>query len=114
MLLDENLDHALRGFLGQHEVVTAAYMGWSGLKNGDLLRAADESGIDVLLTGDRTLNKEQNLAGFRLAVVAVPAVELPILKNSLHQIIAAIDRASPGSFQAVECGAFSRKKPSGG
>ena len=40
VLLDENLDHALRLLLGQHEVVTAAYMGWAGLKNGELLRAA--------------------------------------------------------------------------
>lgn len=27
VLLDENLDHALRHLLGSHEVVTAAYMG---------------------------------------------------------------------------------------
>ena len=38
VLLDENLDHALRTLLGRHEVVTAAYMGWAGLNNGELLR----------------------------------------------------------------------------
>jgi hypothetical protein len=30
--------------------VTAAYMGWAGLKNGDLLKVAESKGIDVLLT----------------------------------------------------------------
>jgi uncharacterized protein (DUF433 family) len=32
VLLDENLDHALRKLLGRHEVVTTAYMGWAGLR----------------------------------------------------------------------------------
>lgn len=32
VLLDENLDHGLRTLLGQHDVVTVTYMGWTGLK----------------------------------------------------------------------------------
>ena len=54
VLLDENLDHALRKLLGPHEVVTVTYMGWTSLQNGALLRAAEESGMDVLLTGDQS------------------------------------------------------------
>ena len=110
VLLDENLDHALRALLGPHEVVTAAYMCWAGLKNGELLRVAEESGFEVLLTGDQTLNQEQNLAGRRLAVVALSAIQLPIIKGNLPAIVAAIEKAAPGSFQVVECGAFSREK----
>jgi len=110
VLLDENLDHALRTLLGRHDVDPAAYMGWSGLNNGELLRAADENGIDVLLTGDQTLNHEQNLAGRRLAVVALSAIQLPIIKSNLPAIVAAIENSAPGSFQLVECGTFSRKK----
>ena len=41
------------------------------------------------------------------------AIQLPIIKNSLDAIAAAIDSATPGSFQIVECGTFSRKKPDG-
>jgi hypothetical protein len=109
VLLDENLDHALRTLLGHREVVTVAYMGWAGLKNGELLRAAEDNGIDVLLTGDQTLTYEQNLAGRRLAVVALSAIKLPIIKHYLAEIIAALDNAAPGSFQSVECGTFHRK-----
>jgi hypothetical protein len=50
------------------------------------------------------------LAGRRLAIVAVSSVEWRILKDFLPQIVAALDNAEPGSFQAVDCGAFSRKK----
>lgn len=109
VLLDENLDHALRKLLGEHEVVTVSYMGWAGIQNGALLRAAEESGIDVLLTGDQTLRYEQNLTGRRLAIVALSVIRLPILKENLPRIIDAIEKAVPGSFQAVDCGAFSRR-----
>jgi len=112
VLLDENLDHALRKLLGPHEIVTVTYMGWAGLKNGELLRVAEDSTIDVLLTGDQTLIHEQNLSGRRLATVALSAIRLPIIRQHLPKIVAAIDAAVPGSFQAVQCGTFDRKKPS--
>jgi len=108
VLLDENLDHALRKMLGNHEVFTTSYKGWAGLQNGKLLRAAEDGGIEVLLTGDQTLHSEQNLRGRRLAVVALSAIQLPIIKESLPQIIAAIDAATPGSYQFVVCGYFNR------
>ena len=111
VLLDENLDHALRKLLERHEVVTAAYMGWAGLQNGDLLKAAEDNGIDVLLTGDQTLSYEQNLSGTRLAVIALSAIQLPIIKTNLPAILVAMENATPGSFQTVDCGIFSRKKP---
>ncbi len=110
VLLDENLDHALRKLLGQHEVVTVTFMGWAGLKNGELLRAPENAGVQVLLTGDRTLNYEQNLAGRCLAVVVLSAIQLPIIKQNLAMIIAALNDATPGSCQNVDIGTFSRKK----
>lgn len=109
VLLDENLDHALRKLLSTHEVITASYMGWAGLQNGALLRAAEASGVGVLLTGDQTLYYEQNLTGRRLAIVALSAIRLPILKVYIPEILAAIDRATPGSYELVDCGTFSRK-----
>jgi hypothetical protein len=111
VLLDENLDHALRKLLGPHDVSTVTYMGWAGLKNGELLQAAEDDGFAVFLTGDQTLAQEQNLAGRRLAVVALSAIQLPVIRESLAKVIAAIDSAAPGSFQLVECGIFSRRKP---
>ena len=110
VLLDENLDHALRKLLGPHEVITVTYMGWAGLQNGALLRAAEDNRFDLLLTGDQTLYFEQSLIGRRLAIVALTAIQLPVLKENLPKIIAAIEAAAPGSFQAVDCGTFSRKR----
>lgn len=113
VLFDHNLPHKLRTSLdtiGDHEIATASYMGWGDLTNGELLRTAEESGIEVLVTGDQSLLYEQNLSGRRLAIVALSTNNWPIVKNYLPQILAAIDSAVPGSFQAVDCGTFSRKK----
>jgi predicted nuclease of predicted toxin-antitoxin system len=110
VLLDEHLDHALRKLLKGHDVVTVSFMGWAGLKNGELLQAAEDSGIDVLITGDRTLSQEQNLRGRKIAIVVLSAIQLPIIRKNLSTVTAALDRATPGSFQAVDCGTFSRKK----
>ncbi len=87
-------------------------MGWEGLKNGSLLRAAEDDRFDVLLTGDQTLTYEQNMTGRRLAVIALSCLEWRIIRDHLPKILAAVDRARPGSFEAVDCGTFSRKKSS--
>lgn len=96
--------------LGEHEVFTVSYKGWSGLKNGDLLRTAESDGIEVFLTGDQTLPYEQNLTARKIAIVSLSSVEWDILKHHLSLLIAAIDNAQPGSFQAIDCGKFTRKK----
>jgi predicted nuclease of predicted toxin-antitoxin system len=116
VLFDHNLPHKLRtslDTLGKHEIVTASYMGWGDLTNGELLRTAEESGMDVLVTGDQSLLCEQNFTGRRLAIVALSTNNWPIVKNYLPRILAAIDSAIPGSFQAVECGTFNRKNLGG-
>ena len=114
VLFDHNLPHKLRTDLaafGKHEIVTTSYMGWAELKNGELLRTAEENGLEVFVTGDKSLVNEQNLAGRRLAIVALSANNWPIIKHHFSLILAAIDSAVPGSLQAVDCGRFSRKKP---
>ncbi len=113
VLLDHNLPHKLRAILasqGSHDVFTASYMGWGGLQNGELLRAAEENGIDVLVTGDGTLRYEQNLTGRRLAIIALSANNWPLVRECAAQIQSAIDQARPGSFRLLDCGDFSRKR----
>ncbi len=81
VLFDHNLPHKLRTSLDplrKHEIVTASYMGWGDLKNGELLRIAEESGFEVLVTGDQGLLYEQNLTGRKLAIVALSKNNWPI------------------------------------
>jgi len=97
------------------QTVTAAYAGFAGLKNGELLKAAADAGFDVLVTGDKTLQYEQNLSGGKIALVSLSANGWRIIEPHVAKILAAVDDAVPGSFVRVECGAFSRRraKPEG-
>ena len=113
VLLDHNLPHKLRTGLtavGSHEIVTASYMGWGELKNGELLRAAEQNSFEVFITGDQSLAHEQNLSRGRLAIVALSANNWPIIKNHIPRIHAASDATTPGSVRTVEGGTFSRKR----
>jgi hypothetical protein len=69
VLFDQNVPRPLVRFLGAHDVKRAAELGWSNLRNGALLSAADAAGFDVLLTGDKTIRHEQNMSGREVAVV---------------------------------------------
>jgi len=72
VLLDESLPRRLKFELEEHEVSTVPEMGWSGTKNGQLLRLAEQD-FEVFITMDRHLQDQQNLAGLRLGVVVLRA-----------------------------------------
>lgn len=110
ILLDENIPHDLRPFLRHHETFTAAYLGWAGLKNGELLDAAEKALFDVLVTGDLSLQYQQNMSRRRVAIVSLSAVSWPVIEPHAGKIVKAVDEATPGSFVRVECGIFVRKK----
>ena len=69
VLLDENMPHKLRRHLAKHETVTAVYAGFGGRRNGALLSAAEAAGFDVVVTGDLSLQYQQNLSSRKLAIV---------------------------------------------
>ena len=73
LLLDESLPRQLAAELGDHQVTTVVQQGWAGLGNGELLRRGAAEGFDVLLTGDRNIRYQQNIAKFTIAVVVVAA-----------------------------------------
>lgn len=70
ILFDENVDRRLRRELPGFEVKTVPEMGWAGTVNGELLTLADAS-FDVLITADRNLRHQQNLAQLRRITIII-------------------------------------------
>ena len=64
-------------------------MGWGGLQNGDLLAQAEVS-FDLLITTDKNLPYQQNLAKRNLSAIIIPSNRIRILKPLLPQIEAVI------------------------
>ncbi|HJU10371.1 MAG TPA: DUF5615 family PIN-like protein [Candidatus Binataceae bacterium] len=115
ILLDHNIPHRLRTnlqALSRHVIVTASYLGWGALSNGELLLRAKQEGFEVFVTGDQGIIHQQNAIGRRLAVIALSTNNWPIIRSHLSTILSGIDDATPGSVELVQCGTFVRKKPS--
>ncbi len=108
-LPDENIPHKLRRCLSGFETTTAQYAGFSGLKNGELLNAAEAAGFDVLVTGAKTIGCEQNLKDRRIGVVSLSAPHWRLIKDSIDTIAGAITRSSPGTLTRADVGRFVRK-----
>jgi hypothetical protein len=72
------------------------------LSNGELLRAAEESGFDVLLTTDNNLAYQQNLKERRIAIVVLSRNRWRMVQRVMPKIAAAVHVASPGSYTVVE------------
>ena len=71
VLLDESIPEQLRSaFSAIFAVETVRYRKWAGLQNGNLLRAAEDA-FDVLVTVDKGLRHQQNVAARDLAVVVL-------------------------------------------
>ena len=102
ILLDENLPHSLRLLIPDHEIRTVAYQDWASLKNGELLKAAEEAGFPVMITADQSIAYQQNLQGRRIALVVLSSNQRELVTKCLPQIANALDAVYPGSYAFLE------------
>ena len=102
VLFDQGTPEPLRRSLTEHEVATAFECGWSKLKNGELLDAAEKEGFAVLVTTDSNLKYQQNLTSRRLAIVVLTSPSWPRIQRVIGSVVRAIERASGGSYTEVE------------
>lgn len=103
VLLDENVDRKLKhSFDPAHEVVTVTKQGWSGKKNGDLLRAA-EAEFDVLVTLDRNMPHQQHLPQYELAVVLIRSRSnrRADIEPAMEEVNRVVREAQPGTLSTV-------------
>ena len=84
-----------------HKVETAYERGWSTLKNGEFIEAAESSGLEVLVTTDTNLKYQQNLTQRRIAIVVLTTTSWPRIKAAVELVIQAVDSATPGSYTEV-------------
>jgi len=82
--------------------VTTWYQGWSGLKNGALLDAAEAAGFDLFVTADREIRYQQNLTGRKIALVVLSTNNWSYIKAAIGEVMAVVDTVTPGSYREVE------------
>jgi predicted nuclease of predicted toxin-antitoxin system len=94
ILLDEMLPRTLAQHLSGAETVRDR--GWSGLKNSALLQEAEAAGFSILLTADRSLGHQQNIAALGIGVLVLPTSKLDVLLGRVAEIEKALPTIRPG------------------
>jgi hypothetical protein len=95
IIFDHGTPAPLRRSLIGHAVSTSYEMTWTELDNGVLLKAA-EAHFDALITTDRNLRYQQNLAGRRLAILILPTTSWPKIRDHEAQVVAAVNALRAG------------------
>lgn len=102
ILLDECVDWRLSRDLARHDVVPVHRQGWTGIKNGELLRRAAQA-FDVSLTVDRNLAIQQSIDGLSIAVIVLcaPTNRLDDLQPLVPDLLQALETAPKGGVTRV-------------
>ena len=104
ILIDECIDERFRKSLPGHDCQTARYAGLAGLKNGDLLIAAEAAKFDVFLTVDQGLEYQQNLTARNIAIIIfhTKSNRLKDLLPHVPACLSHIARIRPGQIVRIE------------
>lgn len=102
LLLDECIDWRLSRLISGHEVKTARQLGWTSVRNGELLRRASTE-FDIFVTVDRNLAFQQNATLLPIAIV-IPRARtnrLPDLVPLVPALLDAVVAAKAGEVILV-------------
>jgi len=103
VLFDNGTPRTLARFLiGRHAVTEARARGWEELENGKLLNEAETAGFEVIVTTDKNMRYQQNLAGRKIALVVLGQGRWTLIKPHVAQVVAAVNAAAPGSYAEVD------------
>jgi hypothetical protein len=100
-LLDHTVPRGLRTVLAGVEVRHAFEMGWHELRNGDLLRAAERDGFDVLITSDKNIRHQNRLGDLRIAVLELGTNHWPTLQRHAETVSVALADLGLGEYRRV-------------
>jgi predicted nuclease of predicted toxin-antitoxin system len=102
ILLDECIDWRLSRDLTGHDVRSARQMGWTTIKNGELLALAAAQ-FDVFITVDRNLASQQSVGKFEMAVIVLNSTtnRLADLQLLLPELLPAIDKIERGTIHFI-------------
>jgi hypothetical protein len=67
-----------------------------------MIAVAEAAGFELLLTTDKNIRYQQNLAGRKIAFVVLGNQQWPTLRRYVARVVAAVNAATPGSYAELE------------
>ena len=103
LLVDECVDERLRLSFSNHDCQTARFAGFAGLKNGQLLDAAEAAGFDVLITVDQNIPDQQRLLGRNISILILcaPTNRLRDLQDLVTAAMGALGSIGRGAVTRI-------------
>ena len=101
ILFDHNAPRQLRRHLVGHDVDVAEERGWATLVNGALLDRAEEAGYEVVITADKNMPYQQNIASRSLALIVLGANRWPLIEPRIDDVRVALEGVQPGEVREV-------------
>src|SRR5580704_13929688 len=71
ILFDQGVPRGLASSLSGHTVTEAKKLKWERISNGALLKLAEDAGFDLLVTTDKNVRYQQNLANRKISIVVL-------------------------------------------
>lgn len=91
----------MRQYLIGDDVVTAFERGWATLRNGELLSQAEAAGFEALVTTDKSLRYQQNLAVRQIAILVLSTTSWRRIAQVSSDVLSAVDGLAPGAYVEV-------------
>ncbi|MHB8637635.1 MAG: hypothetical protein ACYC96_14300 [Fimbriimonadaceae bacterium] len=103
VLLDRCVPKGFRDKLLPHRVSHASEYSWGASSNGELIRAAEAAGFDVLITVDRNMPHQTPMPGTGTGVVVIEVENnrLTTLAGRAPAVLQALTRVQPGTYESV-------------
>jgi hypothetical protein len=102
ILFDQGVPRGLAASLRSHDVTEARKLKWERISNGALLKLAEGAGFNLLLTTDKNVRYQQNLADRKISIVVLGQSPWWLVRQHLDAIVAAVNAATPGSYAEVD------------
>jgi uncharacterized protein DUF5615 len=102
ILFDQGVPRGLSASLLGHQVTEAREVKWERISNGALLTLAEDVGFELLVTTDKNVRYQQNLADRKISIVVLGNSPWWLVRQHLDEIVAAVNAATPGSYVEVE------------
>jgi len=104
VLLDNCVDRNFAPLVAGIEVAHARDYGWRDLENGKLLAAAAAAGFAAMITVDKNIRYQQNLAKLPIAVIELDAARSHIdeLSRFAAYVGAAVEQSRQFAFVSIK------------
>ena len=103
VILDEGVPKVLARKLRENGIDAIAFPNdWKQLSDGTLLSDIERQGFQVLVTNDKRMQFQQNMASRNLAVIVLPTNNRIDLLEMISDVVDALQRTKPGQFLHIE------------